>query len=150
MHKYPFRIVECEAFLTFSLSIQPDFIIPSRKRIVRDCLQLYSEEKKKLKRVLVENEQRVCLSMETWTSIKKLNYMVLTMHFITHDWKLQKRILKFSLIPDHEEDTIDDEEDTIEGDTGGKLIEACLLEWGIEKVFTVTVDNASYNDRALA
>ncbi|XP_031266674.1 zinc finger BED domain-containing protein RICESLEEPER 2-like [Pistacia vera] len=32
------------------------------------------------------------------------------------------------------------------GLTIGKSIEKCLIEWGISKVFTVTVDNASSND----
>lgn len=35
------------------------------------------------------------------------------------------------------------------GDTIDKEIETCLLGWGIEKVFTVTLDNASANDFAL-
>ncbi|KAL0462785.1 UNVERIFIED_CONTAM: Zinc finger BED domain-containing protein RICESLEEPER 2, partial [Sesamum latifolium] len=32
----------------------------------------------------------------------------------------------------------------------GKQIEECLHEWGIDKVCTITVDNASSNDRAIA
>ncbi|KAF7844465.1 zinc finger BED domain-containing protein RICESLEEPER 2-like [Senna tora] len=36
------------------------------------------------------------------------------------------------------------------GDTIGKAIEKCLLGWGIEKVFSITVDNASSNDTAVA
>jgi len=28
----------------------------------------------------------------------------------------------------------------------GKSVEQCLLEWGTEKVLTVTVDNATAND----
>ncbi|TXG54220.1 hypothetical protein EZV62_019476 [Acer yangbiense] len=35
------------------------------------------------------------------------------------------------------------------GETIGKIIEACLLNWGIERVFTITVDNASANDVAV-
>lgn len=29
------------------------------------------------------------------------------------------------------------------------MIEGCLLEWGVEKVFSVTLDNASANDVAI-
>ncbi|XP_028801210.1 zinc finger BED domain-containing protein RICESLEEPER 2-like [Neltuma alba] len=36
------------------------------------------------------------------------------------------------------------------GDTIASEIEKCLLAWGIEKVFTITVDNASSNDNAVA
>ncbi|KAK2646775.1 hypothetical protein Ddye_021970 [Dipteronia dyeriana] len=63
--------------------------------------------------------------------------MVITSHFIDCEWKLHKRILSFGMIPDHK------------GETIGKIIESCLLEWGIEKVFTITVDNASANKVAI-
>ncbi|XP_010431219.1 PREDICTED: zinc finger BED domain-containing protein RICESLEEPER 2-like [Camelina sativa] len=53
------------------------------------------------------------------------------------DWKLQKRIISFKPVTDHK------------GDTIAEHLVACLEEWGIEKVFTVTVDNAKGNDKAL-
>ena len=64
--------------------------------------------------------------------------MVLTAHFIDFDWKLHKRILSFSPIENHK------------GDTIGKTIEKNLKDWGIERVMTLTVDNASSNDTAVA
>ena len=30
------------------------------------------------------------------------------------------------------------------------MIESCLLDWGIEQVLLITVDNASFNDLAIA
>ncbi|KAK9937429.1 hypothetical protein M0R45_014222 [Rubus argutus] len=56
--------------------------------------------------------------------------MVLTAHFIDDNWTLQKRILNFIVIPDHK------------GNTIRKLVESCLINWGIEKVFAIVVDNA--------
>ena len=41
------------------------------------------------------------------------------------------------MIPDHK------------GETIGKIVESCLLDWGIEKVLTITVDNASTNKVAI-
>ncbi|KAL0537694.1 hypothetical protein IC582_026679 [Cucumis melo] len=64
--------------------------------------------------------------------------MVLTTHFIDSDWKLHKRILSFSPIENHK------------GDTIRKTIEKNLKDWGIERVMTLTVDNASLNDTAAA
>nr|XP_048336254.1 zinc finger BED domain-containing protein RICESLEEPER 2-like [Ziziphus jujuba var. spinosa] len=63
--------------------------------------------------------------------------MTLTAHFIDDDWKLHKRILNFCIVQNHK------------GETIGKVIENCLIEWGIERVFTITVDNASSNDVAV-
>ncbi|KAF2289425.1 hypothetical protein GH714_036119 [Hevea brasiliensis] len=36
------------------------------------------------------------------------------------------------------------------GDAIGRAIETCLLEWGLDKIFTITVDNASSNDIAIS
>ena len=74
---------------------------------------------------------------DTWTSVQNTNYMVLTAHFIDYDWKMHKRVLNFCVIPNHQ------------GNTIGDLIESCLLQWGIEKVLTITVDNASANKVAI-
>ncbi|KAL0334041.1 UNVERIFIED_CONTAM: putative AC transposase [Sesamum angustifolium] len=63
--------------------------------------------------------------------------ITLTTHFIDDDWKLQKRILNFCPISGHKSEEV------------GLGVEKCLLDWGIDKVFTVTVDNASSNDGAI-
>ncbi|XP_024032219.1 zinc finger BED domain-containing protein RICESLEEPER 2-like [Morus notabilis] len=64
--------------------------------------------------------------------------MCLTAHYIDSDWKLQKRIINFCTMPNGK------------GETIGRLIEQCMHGWGLEKVFTVTVDNAAANDSALS
>ncbi|XP_024035554.1 zinc finger BED domain-containing protein RICESLEEPER 2-like [Citrus sinensis] len=63
--------------------------------------------------------------------------MVITTHFIDAEWVLHKRILSFTLIANHQ------------GDGIRKLIEACLIDWGIERLFTITVDNTSVNKVAI-
>ena len=98
-------------------------------------MNLYYEEKKKLKKAF--RKQRVCLTTDTWTSIQNLNYMCLTAHWIDNDWNLHKRILNFCIVPNHK------------GVTIGKHIEKCLQEWGIDKIFTITLDNASSNDTTI-
>ncbi|CAE6014623.1 unnamed protein product [Arabidopsis arenosa] len=64
-------------------------------------------------------------------------YMVITAHWIDRGWDLQKRIIWFKPVTDHKGDTIADH------------LRACLEEWGIKKVFTITVDNAKGNDKAI-
>ncbi|XP_059629818.1 zinc finger BED domain-containing protein RICESLEEPER 2-like [Cornus florida] len=60
--------------------------------------------------------------------------MCLTAHFIDENWKLHKRILNICVISSHK------------GEAIGQMIDACLTEWGIEKLCTLTIDNASSND----
>ncbi|KAH9718599.1 hypothetical protein KPL71_022284 [Citrus sinensis] len=49
----------------------------------------------------------------------------------------KQRIISFSVIEDHR------------GKTIGKKIVACLQDWGIERLFAITVNNASTNDVAV-
>ncbi|KAL5570623.1 hypothetical protein UlMin_027198 [Ulmus minor] len=82
--------------------------------------------------------QRVCLTTDCWTSNQQIPYLCLTVHYIDSDWCLKERILNFVQISNHK------------GETIAKLIEDCLHKWGIENVFTITVDNATANDVAVS
>ena len=134
----PFKVVEGRGFRKMLNRLEPRFTVPSRVTISRDCYQLFLDEKKKLKAWLMKSCIRVCLTTDCWTSNQNLAYMSLTAHFIDEEWKLQKRIINFCLIENHK------------GETIGREIERCLREWGIENVFTITVDNASSNDGAIS
>lgn len=131
----PFSVVDDEGFRELVWELNPLFKIPSRWTVARDCLSIHKEESRKLKDLL--KGQTVSLTTDTWSSVQNFNYMCLTAHWIDDDWVLQKKILNFCPIPNHR------------GDTIGRLVYTCLQKWGIEKVFTVTVDNASSNDGAI-
>lgn len=63
----PFSHMEHEGFQQFCKAINPQFFIPSRSTVTRDCYRLYIEERKKLQIVLSELTSRVCLTTNTWT-----------------------------------------------------------------------------------
>ncbi|CAN1241277.1 Putative AC transposase [Linum perenne] len=63
--------------------------------------------------------------------------MCITAHFVGHDWKLHKKVISFSRITSHK------------GSDIGARIARCLDEWGLKRLFTVTVDTASANDSAI-
>ncbi|KAL4378159.1 hypothetical protein GQ457_02G042620 [Hibiscus cannabinus] len=133
-----FKFVEREGFLEFCQVMQPKFVVPSRWTITRDCFGIYGEEKNKLKHFFKHTKPRVCLTTDTWTSCQNLSYMCLIAHFIDESWNLHNFFLNFYPISSHS------------GEAIGKAVEGCLLDWGIENVFTVTVDNASSNDVGIA
>ena len=117
-------------------TVEPRFPIPDHVTIAKDCIKLYLREKEELKQMLAG--RRVCLTIDRWTSLQNLDYLCLTAHFIDSDWNHQKKILNLCLVPNHK------------GETIGKVVESCLLEWGIDKIFTVTVvDNSSSNDATI-
>lgn len=82
----------------------------------------------------------VSLTTDCWKfTHQKIEYMVITGYFIDQNWRLQKRVLSFVHIPPPRTGL-----DIADG------IHKCLKEWEIEdKIFTISVDNASYNDTAL-
>lgn len=129
----PFKFVEGEGFRRFMRVVQPMWLtIPSRITIANGCKSIFVSEKAALKNAL--RGQRICLPTDTWTSVQNLKYLCLTAHFIDCDWKLNKKILNFRLVPNHR------------GKTLGRVIEGCLSKWGIDKLLTITVDNASSNN----
>ncbi|XP_074573505.1 zinc finger BED domain-containing protein RICESLEEPER 1-like [Curcuma longa] len=133
--EHPFRVVEGAGFKEFVHGLQPRFNIPSRFTVARDCMKLYEDERRKLKKSL--SSERVNLTTDTWTSLQNVNYMCVTAHWIDKEWNLQKRIVSFCVISDHKAKTI------------CKMLESCLLEWGIEKLLAITMDNAATNGAAM-
>ena len=130
----PFRCVEGYGFKKYVTTLQSKLRlkdIPSHQIVDRDVIDIYNSERQKLRKSL--KGCRVCLTMDTSTSIQNLNYMCLTCHFIDDAWKLHKRILNFCQVEDHK------------GETISRKIEMSLCEWGIDGIFTLTVDNAISN-----
>ncbi|KAH0725483.1 hypothetical protein KY284_001348 [Solanum tuberosum] len=93
LDEQPFKVVEGEGFKRLMTLILPNYELPSRITVARQCLQIYQEEKNKLKRLIKDQHHK--------------------------------------------------------GETIAKGIEACLLDWGIENLFTVTLDNAIANSAAI-
>lgn len=133
----PFAFVEHEGFIYFCKCLNPAFSIPSRKTIARDCYRFFIEEKRKLKTIFETLSSRISLTTDAWTSGQNLSYMCLTAHFIDENWVLHKRIINFCPLAGHS------------GHLIGRGVEKCLIDWGLKKIMTVTVDNASSNDLAV-
>ncbi|XBI43967.1 hypothetical protein VPH35_108675 [Triticum aestivum] len=134
MDGLPFSFSERPGFRKLMSKACPWFNVPSRRTTIRDCVSIYYREKEKLKKFFKENCERVSLTTNTWTSMQQQSYMCVTVHFLDTDWKLHKRIIGFFLISCRN------------GEDIGKDIERCLVYWGLEKVFSITVDDALAND----
>ncbi|XP_038719302.1 zinc finger BED domain-containing protein RICESLEEPER 2-like isoform X2 [Tripterygium wilfordii] len=138
MHEHPFSIVEQEGFNLIMKNSSHEYIPYTRITTQSDCMEEYDKEKKKLKSLL-KNVSKICLTTDTWRSCQQIEYMVVTGHFVDANWKLQKRVLNFVNIPPPRGGV----------DIADALFK-CMTEWGIEnKVYSLSVDNASYNDVAI-
>ncbi|XP_028804297.1 zinc finger BED domain-containing protein RICESLEEPER 2-like [Neltuma alba] len=139
VHEHPFNIVEDEVWMWGFQYANSEFQKVSRKTARNDCLAIYEAEKKQLK-ALLEGVNKISLTTDMWKSAHQVaEYMVITGHFIDSGWNLQKRVLSFVKVPAPRR-----------GIDVADAIFKCLKSWGIEnKVFSVSVDNASYNDSCL-
>ena len=86
--------------------------------------------------MLKDAPSRISLTSDLWTSVITDGYMCITTHFIDRNWVLQKRVLNFCFMPPPHN-----------GVSLSEKMYNLLCEWEIEnKVFSVTLDNPSFND----
>ncbi|XP_019167734.1 PREDICTED: zinc finger BED domain-containing protein RICESLEEPER 2-like isoform X1 [Ipomoea nil] len=138
VHELPFSFVEYELFNIVMQSASPYYERIGRTATTKDCWSTYELEKKRVQGLL-NSVDKISITTDIWTSNQNIQYMVITSHFVDMDSKLQKRVLNFvEVLPPHTGTCVCD------------AIYKCLQGWGIEeKVWTITVDNASYNDSAV-
>ncbi|KAJ7976883.1 Zinc finger BED domain-containing protein [Quillaja saponaria] len=138
VHEHSFSIVEEEFFTMMMKTCSPLYQKITRNTAKADCMAIYEREKKKLKTQL-KNVNKISLTTDLWRSGQEIEYMVVIGHFIDSNWNLQKRVLSFVDVPPPRGGV----------DIADALFK-CMTEWSIEsKVFSVSVDNASYNDVAI-
>ncbi|KAL0404108.1 UNVERIFIED_CONTAM: hypothetical protein Sradi_2051600 [Sesamum radiatum] len=139
MHEHPFSIVEEDGFNMMQRRGMPKWQGMTRNTAKTYCINVYESEKKKLKSLL-KNINKISLTTDCWKSKnQKIEYMVITGHWIDESWQLQKRVLNFVHIPPPRR-----------GLEIANAIWRCLEDWGIEsKICTISVDNASANDATI-
>jgi len=128
------QFVKHVAFKRYSNALQSRFKIPSRYTLSQYIVTLLNAKKVYLKDFLSQHCQRVCLTTDAWTSLQNQSYMCLATHFIDNDWNLHKRISNFYQLISHT------------GEAMAKLVESCLHDWGLSRVWTLAVDNATSDD----
>nr|GEY08463.1 zinc finger BED domain-containing protein RICESLEEPER 2-like [Tanacetum cinerariifolium] len=135
-HNYPFSYVEHEGTRDLHTFLHPDANLICRNTVKKEVLSIYEREKLKIKKELKKIKGRICLTSDLWTSVTSDGYMTLSAHYIDESWVLRKKVLNFRVIPPPH--------------TGSLLAHSVitfLREWGIKnKVFTITLDNATNNN----
>lgn len=128
--RQPFGMVEDTGFRNLMAVAYPEFQAVSEENIKKDVMNLYSKEKENIRELLATCPGRICLTCSTWQSCSGDRYNCVSAHFIDHEWRLQKRVLRFKLIPP-----------PYDGLSVGDEIALCMVQWNIEhKVFSITLD----------
>jgi len=96
----PGSIVEDRGFQEFLKVIDPKYIPPSRRTIMRDYLPgLYENATEELHRQLMRVEH-CSITTDLWTSQATMGYVTVTCHFLTDDWEIKSAVLDTVQIQD--------------------------------------------------
>jgi hypothetical protein len=131
--KEAFAIAEDSRFIEYTQSLNPQYTIPCRKTLENKIMIEYNKYEEKVMQLIEGIRGKVSLTCDGWSSRKRKGYFVITVHWLTENWKLSSAILEFvNFPPPH------DTNSTV------SLMLNVLQKYKIEKkVFAVTTDNAS-------
>ena len=126
-------IVEDKRFQEFLKVVDPKYIPPSRRTIMRDYMPgLYKNATEELHSQLMKVEY-CSITIDLWTSQATMGYVTVTCHFLTDDWELKSVVL----------DTVQIQ-DSYTAENIGALLLSITDKWGItDKVCCAVTDNAS-------
>ena len=94
---YPLSMVEHRGFRDFTTTIQPLFKCPCRNTVKKRILNIYGEERDKVMKLIENNDCRVAITTNMWTSSnQKRGFMSVTAHFIDKSWTLHSLILRYN------------------------------------------------------
>ena len=92
-----------------------------------------------LKNFVLPAASSVALTSDIWSGNAKKDYISVVAHYVNADWELQKKVIGLRLIEiKHSGENIAERIATV-------VEEYCLMD----KIFSVTLDNASSNARAM-
>jgi hypothetical protein len=137
----PLNMGETDAFEIYIRSAHnPAFTGVSRQTTTRDMVKFFTEKRSKLVETLSGSAVNcVCLTSDIWSGNAKEDYLSVVAHFVNSDWQLEKRVLGLGMI-----------DVSHSGENIAERVLAVLSDYGLtEKVFAVTLDNASSNGSAM-
>lgn len=116
----------------------PRFSHVSAQTTARDMTKYFAANRVKLIENLI-GVSSVALTSDIWSGNTKEDYLSVVAHYVNPDWHLEKRIIGFRLI-----------DESHSGENIAERVSAVLDEYGLmAKVFSVTLDNASSNNKAI-
>jgi hypothetical protein len=130
----PISLVENDGFRSLIRTLEPRYIMPSRKHLSKQVIpKLYGNVKESLITDL-QSLSFYSVTTDGWTNVSMTPFMSLTVHYITAEWTLVSKNLQTGFLPlDHTGENICD------------MIKAMLSNWNLdlENLVSVTTDNGS-------
>ena len=136
----PFNMMETHEYSkTIQTLNNPQFKGWFENTVKRCIMKNFQTERENFKKYFANFEGKICLTSDIWTSLIHRGFLCITAHYIDSEWMLNKKIISFK---------------TLNTPHSGKnittLINDEIIDLGIrDKIFTITLDNASNNDAAI-
>lgn len=132
-----FRVGENPFFQKFLASIHFDYKALKKDAVTKRTMELFNVVKLKISDLLANQLQKFSLTLDIWTSPSQDPFLCVTLHFINLDWILKSQVIAFRYIPGKHS-----------GVSIAVVLEEIVKEYEIkERILTVTMDNASNNDK---
>lgn len=94
----PFSIVEDTGFCEFVHFLNPSYEIPTRKTISQNLIPATYEKCRAVVLEAIKTVNKICLTVDSWTSSINEGYLAVTGHYITDDFVLNSVLLDCLLI----------------------------------------------------
>ncbi|CAM0902538.1 unnamed protein product [Alopecurus aequalis] len=155
LHGYPLSIVENEEMRRILKNVKPVPNTVALSDMEGHLLALFQKDKIKVKDKIALTSQRVSLSASIWTHDgpePTVNYLCLTAHFITEDWKVHRMVIKFGMYwcsPTNLERTVHCKEACVpESESGSyNVIWDAIRDWNLgQKILSLTSVGEIKND----
>jgi hypothetical protein len=139
MLNLPISAAESPHFREFCSFLRPrvaEFSADTATRVIHAEYNVYFE---RLKKLLAENDSKISLTTDGWSSKSLTPFSTLTGHWLDKDFKLHSTILGFKMIV---------------GEHTGEKMCLSLAEWLVDfgilhKFLAITTDNASNNEKMM-
>jgi hypothetical protein len=135
----PLNFAESPAFEEYiRLSHNPVFKKVSRQTTCRDFVKFFNDRRKIVVECL-QSVSSIAITSDIWSGNAKEDYLSVVAHYVSKDWVLEKRVIGLRLI-----------ETAHTGENIAERVLSVLEDYGVaNKVFSVTLDNASSNTKAM-
>ena len=134
-----FRVAESPFFQQFLESLNFDYKAVKKDAVTQRTMNLFDIVKQKIIELLANHSQKFSLTLDIWTSPSQDPFLCVTLHLIDQNWILKAQVIAFRYIPGKHS-----------GANMALVLESILKEYKIEdRILSITMDNASNNDKLL-
>ncbi|XP_053221444.1 E3 SUMO-protein ligase ZBED1-like [Podarcis raffonei] len=128
--------VDHPKFIQMVNTLNPRYKLPSRKYFAtKGVPKLYNDTVEKMKREVSRiKDTELVITTDCWTSVAGTQFLAVTVHFISDEWKLTNAFLGCKhILKDHNSDNL------------CEMLTDTLSEWGIDvkNIFCSTTDNGT-------